>query len=305
MAGASSIAAGAIVPMEGLFFDELSKIRVLDSEKQQETAELRNECKAFVDSAYLTAPRPACDAPPDLRGACRRPAWCAAGRHVGAEGGTSVRLKTMERQTLLSTIRHIAHDHPNPPIYPNQPTTTTHTLAAADIGKFQETVGSLIGTVLELSQAVETQKLKAIGARNLKQSLEQDRHAEKMQLEAQIGEKQAHLERLRIEHQALTKVQFEQEQVGSSLRRFAGLGVDSVPIAASARGMRCRWRGPMAMPGHTAPLTRDRSPLVGSLPRAVPRAAHRTPRHANIAQPAGERPGGTSKLCSLSMRAIV
>jgi len=131
MAGASSIAAGAIVPMEGLFFDELSKIRVLDSEKQQETAELRNECKAFVDN----------------------------------------------------------------------------------IGKFQETVGSLIGTVLELSQAVETQKLKAIGARNLKQSLEQDRHAEKMQLEAQIGEKQAHLERLRIEHQALTKVQFEQEQL--------------------------------------------------------------------------------------------
>ena len=102
-----------------------------------------------------------------------------------------------------------------PPSPPNQPTTTTHTLAAADIGKFQETVGSLIGTVLELSQAVETQKLKAIGARNLKQSLEQDRHAEKMQLEAQIGEKQAHLERLRIEHQALPKVQFEQEQVGS------------------------------------------------------------------------------------------
>lgn len=131
MANPSILSSESLVPVEGLHFDELSKIRVLDSERQQQTNELKDECKAFVEN----------------------------------------------------------------------------------IGQFQETVGSLIGTVLELSQAVEKQKLKAIGTRNLKQSLEQDRHAEKLQLQAQIAEKEAHLERLRAEHQALAKVQYDQEQL--------------------------------------------------------------------------------------------
>lgn len=37
------------VQVEGLFFDELSKIRVLDTSKAAETVELRDECKQFVD----------------------------------------------------------------------------------------------------------------------------------------------------------------------------------------------------------------------------------------------------------------
>ena len=32
-----------------MFFDELSKIRVLDTSKAAETVELRDECKQFVD----------------------------------------------------------------------------------------------------------------------------------------------------------------------------------------------------------------------------------------------------------------
>ena len=34
----------------GLHFDELNKIRVLEPESQQQTTELKEECKEFVDS---------------------------------------------------------------------------------------------------------------------------------------------------------------------------------------------------------------------------------------------------------------
>lgn len=34
----------------GLYIDELNKIRVLEPEVAQETAELKDECKEFVDS---------------------------------------------------------------------------------------------------------------------------------------------------------------------------------------------------------------------------------------------------------------
>ena len=39
----------------GLHFDELNKIRVLEPEIQQQTTELKEECKEFVDSAYLSS----------------------------------------------------------------------------------------------------------------------------------------------------------------------------------------------------------------------------------------------------------
>jgi hypothetical protein len=36
----------------GLYFDELNKIRVLEPEVAQETNELKEECKDFVESKY-------------------------------------------------------------------------------------------------------------------------------------------------------------------------------------------------------------------------------------------------------------
>jgi hypothetical protein len=36
----------------GLYFDELSKIRVLEPEVAQETNELKEECRDFVESKY-------------------------------------------------------------------------------------------------------------------------------------------------------------------------------------------------------------------------------------------------------------
>ena len=37
----------------GIYFDDLSKVRVLEPEIAQQTQELKTECKDFVDSKYL------------------------------------------------------------------------------------------------------------------------------------------------------------------------------------------------------------------------------------------------------------
>ena len=36
----------------GFYFDELNKVRVLEPEISQQTSELKEECKEFVDSKY-------------------------------------------------------------------------------------------------------------------------------------------------------------------------------------------------------------------------------------------------------------
>ena len=38
----------------GLYLDELNKIRLLEPESAQQTAELKNECKDFVESERIT-----------------------------------------------------------------------------------------------------------------------------------------------------------------------------------------------------------------------------------------------------------
>ena len=41
-------------PVPGLFFDELSKIRVLESDSARQTNELKEECQDFVDSKLIS-----------------------------------------------------------------------------------------------------------------------------------------------------------------------------------------------------------------------------------------------------------
>ncbi|KAJ8348641.1 hypothetical protein SKAU_G00272300 [Synaphobranchus kaupii] len=80
------------------------------------------------------------------------------------------------------------------------------------IGQFQKIVGGLIELVDELAKEAETEKLKAIGARNLLKSVAKQREAQQMQLQALISEKKMQLERYRIEHEALSKVEAEQNE---------------------------------------------------------------------------------------------
>jgi intraflagellar transport protein 20 len=77
---------------------------------------------------------------------------------------------------------------------------------------FQNLVGGFIGTVNKLSNAVEAEKLKAIGSRNLLKSITKQREAQKQQLQALISEKKVQLERYRIEYESLLKRESEQNE---------------------------------------------------------------------------------------------
>ncbi|XP_072024147.1 intraflagellar transport protein 20 homolog [Amphiura filiformis] len=114
----------------GLHFDELNKIRVLEPETQQQTTELKEECKEFVDK----------------------------------------------------------------------------------MGGFQKIVGGFIEMVDQLSKEVETEKMKAIGSRNLLKSIAKQREAQQQQLQALIAEKRTQLERHRVQYAALQKEEAEQAE---------------------------------------------------------------------------------------------
>uniref|UniRef100_A0A8C3NDA3 Uncharacterized protein n=1 Tax=Geospiza parvula TaxID=87175 RepID=A0A8C3NDA3_GEOPR len=122
--------AQAALGAAGLHFDELNKLRVLEPEVAAQTAQLREQCRAFVD-------------------------------------------KTAE---------------------------------------FQNIVGSLIELVDQLAKAVESEKMKAIGARNLLKSIAKQREAQEQQLQALIAEKKMQLERYRIEYETLCKIEADQNE---------------------------------------------------------------------------------------------
>ncbi|OXB79095.1 UNVERIFIED_CONTAM: hypothetical protein H355_005971 [Colinus virginianus] len=80
------------------------------------------------------------------------------------------------------------------------------------IAEFQKTVGSLIELVDQLARAAESEKMKAIGARNLLKSIAKQREAQEQQLQALIAEKKMQLERYRIEYETLCKIEADQNE---------------------------------------------------------------------------------------------
>ncbi|XP_077150534.1 intraflagellar transport protein 20 homolog [Ranitomeya variabilis] len=114
----------------GFHFDELNKLRILDPDVSQQTTELKEECREFVEK----------------------------------------------------------------------------------IGDFQKIVGGLIELVDQLAKETESEKMKAIGARNLLKSIAKQREAQQQQLQALITEKKMQLERYRREYEALCKVEAEQNE---------------------------------------------------------------------------------------------
>ena len=70
-----------------------------------------------------------------------------------------------------------------------------HTLLLTEISEFQGLVGSFIEMVDRLAKHVESEKMKAIGARNHLKSIAKERESQKQQLQALIAEKKMQLER--------------------------------------------------------------------------------------------------------------
>ncbi|XP_068232456.1 intraflagellar transport protein 20 homolog [Palaemon carinicauda] len=112
----------------GLYFDELNKIRVLEPAVAQQTAELKEECKEFVDR----------------------------------------------------------------------------------ISEFRQRADHFIQVAGALSDAVESEKMRAIGSRNLIKSMSKQRESQQQQLLALIGEKKLELERLRVQYESLLRTEGDQ-----------------------------------------------------------------------------------------------
>ncbi|XP_033924785.1 intraflagellar transport protein 20 homolog [Melopsittacus undulatus] len=122
--------AQAALGAAGLHLDELHKLRVLQPEAAQQTAQLREECGAFLGK----------------------------------------------------------------------------------IAEFQKIVGSLIELVDQLAKATESEKMKAIGARNLLTSIAKQREAQEQQLQALIAEKKMQLQRYQAEYETLCKIEADQNE---------------------------------------------------------------------------------------------
>ncbi|XP_010223459.1 PREDICTED: intraflagellar transport protein 20 homolog, partial [Tinamus guttatus] len=82
----------------------------------------------------------------------------------------------------------------------------------SEVVEFQKIVGSLIELVDQLAKAAESEKMKAIGARNLLKSIAKQREAQEQQLQALIAEKKMQLERYRIEYETLCKIEADQHE---------------------------------------------------------------------------------------------
>ncbi|XP_053300966.1 intraflagellar transport protein 20 homolog [Pleuronectes platessa] len=79
------------------------------------------------------------------------------------------------------------------------------------IDQFQKIAAGSIRLIDELAK--EKQKRKAIAARNLRKSLARQREVQQQQLQALIAQKKSQLERYRIEYEALSKVELDQNKL--------------------------------------------------------------------------------------------
>ncbi|EFA09915.1 intraflagellar transport protein 20 homolog [Tribolium castaneum] len=83
--------------------------------------------------------------------------------------------------------------------------------------EFQKIANKFIEMVDQLGKEVENQKIKAIGARNILQSMEKQKETNQQQLQAVIAEKSIELERLKIQLNSLQKTEMEQNEIINEL----------------------------------------------------------------------------------------
>ncbi|XP_066144443.1 intraflagellar transport protein 20 homolog [Euwallacea fornicatus] len=88
------------------------------------------------------------------------------------------------------------------------------------IDEFQRIAHKFVSMVEELSQKIEKQKIKAIGARNLLQGMEKQKEHNQQQLHAIINEASMELERLKIQVNSLKKTEMEQNELITQLTHY-------------------------------------------------------------------------------------
>ncbi|KAJ8966742.1 hypothetical protein NQ317_012674 [Molorchus minor] len=85
------------------------------------------------------------------------------------------------------------------------------------IDEFQKIANTFIIMVEQLGKEVENQRIKAIGARNILQSMEKQKGKNHQQVQALITEKSMELERLKIQLNSLQKTEMKQNELISQL----------------------------------------------------------------------------------------
>ncbi|XP_019868964.2 intraflagellar transport protein 20 homolog [Aethina tumida] len=88
------------------------------------------------------------------------------------------------------------------------------------IDEFQRITQKFVAMVENLSKLVEKEKIKAIGMRNILQSMEKQKENNQQQLQALIAEKSMELERLKIQLNSLLKTEMEQNETITQLTRY-------------------------------------------------------------------------------------
>ncbi|KAJ3642790.1 hypothetical protein Zmor_025545 [Zophobas morio] len=86
--------------------------------------------------------------------------------------------------------------------------------------EFQKIASRFIQMIEVLGKEVESQKIKAIGARNILQSMEKQKENNQQQLQAVITEKSVELERLKIQLNSLQKTELEQNEIINELTHY-------------------------------------------------------------------------------------
>jgi intraflagellar transport protein 20 len=76
--------------------------------------------------------------------------------------------------------------------------------------QFKAVVGQTMSVVQQLGQAIEKEKLRAIGSRNVAESETENRKRAAREAELRLAEKQAELDRYVAEYVSLQKVELEQ-----------------------------------------------------------------------------------------------
>ncbi|VDP50161.1 unnamed protein product [Schistosoma curassoni] len=77
---------------------------------------------------------------------------------------------------------------------------------------FKVIIGELFNLISSVAEKVESQKLKAIGSRNLLTSMEKQRDLQQKHLESQILAKKKDIDRLNVQLQSLQKEEAEQTE---------------------------------------------------------------------------------------------
>ncbi|XP_030750574.1 intraflagellar transport protein 20 homolog [Sitophilus oryzae] len=88
------------------------------------------------------------------------------------------------------------------------------------IDEFENIAKRIIVMVEELSTKIESQKIQAIGARNMLQGMEKLKENNQQQLQAVINEFSIELERLKIQLHSLQKIEMEQNEIITQLTRY-------------------------------------------------------------------------------------